>query len=176
MLGLLRVRLSDISVVLKISTNNSYCIRRFTGDFCPIRYCKRARKILYFEYNIFRRKTMNRLVTYKTTANILLNDGITPAMSGFRLLIFTVNGILFDGEAVSKSLKNAVSKLGLDSDKAYRAVRSCAEAFSRKSGSAVLSVRAFISALSERVAKSCYRADFSHEEDAASGYFPGTLF
>ena len=47
---------------------------------------------------------MNRLVSYKTTADILFNDGITPAMKGFRLLIFTVNGILFDGEAVSKSL------------------------------------------------------------------------
>ena len=119
---------------------------------------------------------MNRLVSYKTTANILLNDGIAPTMNGFRLLIFTVNGILFDGETVSKSLKNAVNKLGLDSDKAYRAVRSCAEAYARKSGSAVLSVRAFISALSERVAKSCYRADFSREENASSGYFPGTLF
>ena len=77
---------------------------------------------------------MNRLVSYKTTADILFNDGITPAMKGFRLLIFTVNGILFDGEAVSKSLKNAVCRLGLDSDKAYRAVRSClgARIFSRK--------------------------------------------
>ena len=53
---------------------------------------------------------MNRLVSYKTTADILFNDGITPAMKGFRLLIFTVNGILFDGEAVSKSLKNAVCR------------------------------------------------------------------
>lgn len=119
---------------------------------------------------------MNRLVSYRTTADILLNDGITPAMNGFRLLIFTVNGILFDGETVSKAMKNAVNKLGLHSDKAYRAVRSCAEAYARKNRAAVLPVRSFISELSERVAKNCYRADFSHDGKAAFGYVPGTLF
>ena len=116
---------------------------------------------------------MNRLVSYKTTADILFNDGITPAMKGFRLLIFTV---LFDGEAVSKSLKNAVCRLGLDSDKAYRAVRSCAEAYARRKGAAVLSVRSFIAELSERVAKRCYFADFSRDESNLSHYVPGTLF
>ena len=119
---------------------------------------------------------MNRLVSYKTTADILFNDGITPAMKGFRLLIFTVNGILFDGEAVSKSLKNAVCRLGLDSDKAYRAVRSCAEAYARRKGAAVLPVHSFIAELSERVAKRCYFADFSHDESNLSHYVPGTLF
>ena len=119
---------------------------------------------------------MDSISAYGTAVEIMLKAGVTPALTGFRLVARTVTDGLFCSESVGSALKRQAIQSNLGEQKAYRAVRSCAEAYARNTGTCVLSAQEFIVCLTEQVARACYERDFENVGRYEREYRTGSRF
>lgn len=113
---------------------------------------------------------MTRTSAYKTAAAILIEWGITPAKSGFKIAIEVALNVLFEGDSMLKSLKNAASDIGLTREQAYRALRTCSDGiFGKSYGDDESKVQSFVADLCERIAVGCYKSEFSKKQSVLCG-------
>ena len=119
---------------------------------------------------------MDVISAYGTTMEIMLRAGLSPALTGFKLVARTVVSGLFGSESVGSALKKQALQSNLSGQKAYRAVRSCAEAYARNTGSGALSAQEFIVCLIEQVARACYERDFENVGRYEREYRTGSRF